>query len=88
MMSKGISKPYRFTLVSATSLEIRHRKELHKLVQIPPELYEHLQNFPIGWTHGIPSTARKKALGNAVTVNVIRAIAERLLPKSFPCKEI
>jgi len=39
---------------------------------------ERLQGFPDGWTEGISDTQRYKCLGNAVTVNVITAIAEKL----------
>ncbi len=48
---------------------------------------ERLQGFPDDWTkYGnyngtikpIPKTARYKMCGNAVTVNVVKAIAERL----------
>ena len=39
---------------------------------------ERLQGFPDGWTEGISASQRYKCLGNAVTVNVIRAIAERM----------
>lgn len=39
---------------------------------------ERLQGFPDGWTEGISATQRYKCLGNAVTTNVIRAIAERI----------
>jgi len=39
---------------------------------------ERLQGFPDGWTDRIPSHQRYKCLGNAVTVNVVRAIAERM----------
>lgn len=34
--------------------------------------------FPEGWTSGIPSTQRKARLGNAITVNVAKAIVERI----------
>jgi len=39
---------------------------------------ERLQGFPDQWTKGISDTARYKALGNAVTVNVVREIVSRL----------
>lgn len=42
---------------------------------------ERLQGFPDGWTEGIASTQRYKCLGNAVTVNVVQAIMEKLYPK-------
>jgi DNA (cytosine-5)-methyltransferase 1 len=36
-------------------------------------------NSKVGWTEGVSDTQRYKTLGNAVTVNVIRDIMERLL---------
>lgn len=79
MFGKGTSKPYRFTLPSARGFDLRMiPPEMKKLGEVPSELYEHLQNFPIGWTDGIVSTQRKARLGNAVTVNVIKAIMEKL----------
>ncbi len=39
---------------------------------------ERLQGFPDGWTEGISSRARYKALGNAVTVDVIEWIGKRI----------
>lgn len=44
---------------------------------------ERLQGFPDGWTEGVSDTQRYKTLGNAVTVNVIRDIFEKILL----CKE-
>ena len=55
---------------------------LHKDSQIrrlTPTECERLQGFPDGWTEGLSDTQRYKTLGNAVTVNVIKAIAEKLL---------
>jgi DNA (cytosine-5)-methyltransferase 1 len=40
---------------------------------------ERLQGFPDGWTEGISDSQRYKCIGNAVTVNVIQAIFERIL---------
>jgi site-specific DNA-cytosine methylase len=40
---------------------------------------ERLQGYPEGWTDAVSESARRKLLGNAVTVNVIEAIAERIL---------
>jgi DNA (cytosine-5)-methyltransferase 1 len=37
-----------------------------------------LQGFPDGWTEGQSDTQRYKQLGNAVTVNVVQAVAERI----------
>lgn len=50
-----------------------------KIRRLTPTECERLQGFPDGWTEGISDTQRYKCLGNAVTVNVITAIAERLI---------
>ena len=47
--------------------------------RLTPTECERLQGFPDGWTEGVSDTQRYKCLGNAVTVNVIQVIAERLL---------
>ena len=53
--------------------------------RITPIEAERLQGFPDGWTdieyHGrpAPDTLRYKALGNSMTVNVMRWLAERIL---------
>lgn len=49
-----------------------------RIRRLTPTECERLQGFPDGWTEGISDTQRYKCLGNAVTVNVIRAIVERL----------
>jgi site-specific DNA-cytosine methylase len=77
MLGKGPSKPHRYTLASARGHELQ-MIPYKKLGEVPSELYEHLQGFPIGWTAGIPSTARKAKLGNAVQPKVVTAIIERL----------
>ena len=50
-----------------------------KIRRLTPMECERLQGFPDGWTEGVSDTQRYKTLGNAVTVNVIRAIMERIL---------
>ena len=50
-----------------------------KIRRLTPTECERLQGFPDGWTEGVSDTQRYKTLGNAVTVNVIRHIAEKLL---------
>lgn len=50
-----------------------------KIRRLTPTECERLQGFPDGWTEGISDSQRYKCLGNAVTVNVIKAIAVKLL---------
>ena len=47
--------------------------------RLTPIECERLQGFPDGWTEGISDTQRYKCLGNAVTVNVIEAITEKII---------
>lgn len=44
--------------------------------RLTPLECERLQGFPDNWTNGISDSQRYKCLGNAVTVNVIRAIVQ------------
>ncbi len=53
-----------------------------RIRRLTPTECERLQGFPDGWTAGISDTQRYKCLGNAVTVNVISTISEKLL--DFP----
>ena len=39
-----------------------------------PLEWERLQSFPDGWTEGESDTIRRRLLGNAVTVNVVKAV--------------
>jgi len=50
-----------------------------RIRRLTPTECERLQGFPDGWTEGVSDTQRYKCLGNAVTVNVIQAIMEKLL---------
>ena len=50
-----------------------------KIRRLTPTECERLQSFPDGWTEGFSDTQRYKMMGNAVTVNVIKAISEKLL---------
>ena len=52
---------------------------VNKIRRLTPIECERLQGFPDGWTEGFSDTQRYKMMGNAVTVNVIKAIAEKLL---------
>lgn len=58
----------------------RHGVRVNDRIRIfTPEECEQLQGFPLRWTSGIEDKYRYECLGNAVTVNVIEAIAEKLL---------
>jgi DNA (cytosine-5)-methyltransferase 1 len=46
--------------------------------RLTPVECERLQSFPDGWTGGQADTRRYHQMGNAVTVNVIEAVARRL----------
>lgn len=50
-----------------------------KIRRLTPMECERLQGFPDGWTEGISDTQRYKCLGNAVTVNTVQAIVQKLL---------
>ena len=73
--------PKTFTLVSGANLWVRDRrlpedKQFRKLTELE---MERLQGFPDGHTEVLDSyNARKKALGNAVTVDVIAYIMSHL----------
>jgi DNA (cytosine-5)-methyltransferase 1 len=51
--------------------------------RLTPVECERLQGFPDGWTDGQTNTQRYKQMGNAVTVNVIEWIGERLQFDAF-----
>ena len=50
-----------------------------KIRRLTPIECERLQGFPDRWTEGVSDTQRYKCLGNAVTVNVIKDIFQRIL---------
>lgn len=49
-----------------------------KIRRLTPKECERLQGFPDDWTAGESDTQRYKMCGNAVTVNVVEAVATRL----------
>ena len=59
---------------------VHHDKPLchYRIRRLTPIECERLQGFPDGWTEGVSDTQRYKMLGNAVTVNVVEAIGERM----------
>jgi len=50
----------------------------YRIRRLTPIECERLQGFPDGWTEGISDTQRYKCLGNAVTVNVIKFLGDRI----------
>ena len=50
-----------------------------KIRRLTPTECERLQGFPDGWTEGVSDSQRYKCLGNAVTVNVIQSIIEKIV---------
>lgn len=59
--------------------DVHYIPENSGIRRLTPTECERLQGFPDGWTEGISDTQRYKCLGNAVTVNVIKAIMLRWL---------
>lgn len=50
-----------------------------RIRRFTPTECERLQGFPDGWTEGVSDTQRYKCLGNAVTINVIRGIVNKIM---------
>jgi len=50
-----------------------------RIRRLTPLETERLQGFPDNWTEGVSDTQRYKCCGNAVTVNVVQAIIEKLI---------
>lgn len=71
--------------ISGALTKDRSSKQFSYLVEdmqvrrLTPTECERLQGFPDGWTEGLSDTQRYKTLGNAVTVNVIRDVVERII---------
>jgi len=49
-----------------------------RIRRLTPVECERLQGFPDGWAGGISDSQRYKSLGNAVTVNVVRAVVKEI----------
>lgn len=56
-----------------------HPMNQYRIRRLTPVECERLQGFPDNWTAGVSDTQRYKMMGNAVTVNVIQAIGEKIL---------
>ena len=75
--NKGWKKPHPNLRASATEYnELLVNKS--RIRRLTPTECERLQGFPDGWTEGVSDTQRYKCLGNAVTVNVIHFLGERI----------
>ena len=74
-----------FTLRTDHPCAIATEGKRQTVRRITPVEAERLQGFPDGWTdieyngRPAPDTARYRALGNSMTVNVMRWLAERIL---------
>lgn len=64
------------TLRSAQPAKVIENAKIRRLT---PKECERLQGFPDDWTLGVSDSQRYKMIGNAVTVNVIEAVAQKLL---------
>jgi len=64
--------------VCINTKEIEEKLTHIHIRRLTPTECERLQGFPDGWTEGFSDTQRYKMMGNAVTVNVIKAIGENL----------
>ena len=67
---------YSYCLDSGNCQAVELMGQIRRLTPIE---CERLQGFPDDWTSGGSDTQRYKQLGNAVTVNVIQAIASRII---------
>lgn len=72
-VGKGIANTLETSLTQGTLDGIRVRK-------LTPIECERLQGFPDNWTAGVSDTQRYKQAGNAVTVNTVSAVIQRLIP--------
>ncbi len=84
MLAKGLSKKHRYCLNARRGLEVRTTTG-KKLGECPPELYEIMQGFRLGWTEGIPKTWRKFVLGNSITPDIPKEIFKLLKSPRKDC---
>ena len=83
-INKSDKKDFRTFGEKGIAPSLQARNDTHKLQnnmkirRLTPTECERLQGFPDGYTEGFSDTQRYKMMGNAVTINVIRAIARRL----------
>ena len=73
------SSPRPLFRVADSEITRREIQSGYQIRRLTPTECERLQGFPDGWTAGVSDTQRYKCCGNAVTVNVIRDIMEKLI---------
>lgn len=72
-----------YTVTASQSAKQFSGVEVEQAIRrLTPVECERLQGFPDNWTVGISDTQRYKCLGNAVTVNVIAAIVDKMIDTS------
>jgi len=64
---------------SNSNIDKEYNKEFSNIRRLTPIECERLQGFPDNWTEGVSDTQRYRQMGNAVTVNVIEAIAKKVI---------
>lgn len=83
-----VQRPYGFNKGGVTDLPYLRQSSqeqndflVHgaKIRRLTPIECERLQGFPDNWTAGVSDTQRYKLLGNAVTVNVIEWLGQRMI---------
>jgi len=72
---KNFQGEYSFTVDTVNTGGIMQNSRIRRLT---PKECERLQGFPDNWTEGLSDTQRYKCLGNAVTVNVVQYIFNKL----------
>ena len=73
---RNVDGKHSFTVDTSNTGGVKIDSRIRRLT---PTECERLQGYPDGWTEGVSDTQRYKTLGNAVTVNVIKAIIEKLI---------
>jgi site-specific DNA-cytosine methylase len=64
-----------FTLTGQDIHDVLLNNRIRRLM---PVECERLQGFPDDWTEGLSDTQRYKMCGNAITVNVVQFLGERI----------
>ncbi len=80
-MQGGMRQPFIAPTVIAehhNTTDVHFVGEPPKIRRLTPTECERLQGFPDGWTKGVSDSRRYKALGNAVTVNVVQEIMKKI----------